>query len=166
MSGTVRGSVIAPELCGSYVVIGSATEILDYGSESTTVTFAPAAAPWGNLTKVSKIEFTRTVGAPVLDIIVEHMRTNGRYEMTCIEEGCPGHCSNGYYLKKKGTDATTISHQFKNANLPTLQKHINVHHKTTGQNVTKGEEYHIFFHAKASKANNEAKPRSHVFSKA
>ena len=38
--------------------------------------------------------------------------------MTCIEEGCPGHCSNGYYLNKKGTDATTINQQFKNANLP------------------------------------------------
>jgi hypothetical protein len=29
-------------------------------SESTTVTFAPATAPWGNLANLSKIEFTRT----------------------------------------------------------------------------------------------------------
>ena len=138
MGGTVRGSVIAPGLLDSYVVIASATKILGDDSESTTVTFAPATAPWGNLANLSKIEFTRTVGEPVLEIIVDHMRTNGRYEMTCIEKGCAGHCSNGFYLNKKGTDTTTINQQFKNANLPTLQKHIKVHHLkvTTTKNIT------------------------------
>ena len=134
--------------CGAAtIVIGSATEILDDGSESTTVTFAPATAPWGNLTKVSKIEFTRTVGAPVLDIIVEHMRTNGRYEITCIEEGCPGHCSNGYYLNKKGTDATTINQQFKNANLPPCKSTSTCIMKRQGR---RRRISHHFFKAKAS----------------